>query len=216
MTTRAGWTLRGARAAIFAAVCVGVSAAGHVWMSGDAIPLWAVALAFAALTASGYALAGRRPRGILSISALMLLGELGQHYLFAAAQSAAAGSSMSAPATTEFVSGRVLPASAWICDMPASGMRHGGVGMIAAHVGAGLLAAWWLRNGDAAVFRLLQTLGVLAAPLLLLIWPDTLVVPDFLRAAPAFADAHVRARYNRLLSTVVARRGPPRSRICAI
>ncbi|MBR7825532.1 hypothetical protein KDK95_04385 [Actinospica sp. MGRD01-02] len=215
MTTRAGWQLRGARAAVFAAVCVGVSVAGHVWMSGDAIPLWAVALAFAALTASGYALAGRRPRGVLSISALMLLGELGQHYLFAAVQSAATAPAMPAPAASEFVSGRVLPASAWICGMPASGMRHGGIGMIAAHVGAGLLSAWWLRNGDAAVFQLVQTLGVLAAPLLLLIWPDTLVVPDFRRPALA-ADAHVRARCTRLLSTVVARRGPPFSRICAI
>lgn len=210
--TTVGRNLRGARAAIFAAVCVGLSAVGHVWMSGDVIPLWAVALAFVALTASGYVLAGRE-RGFLPIAALMLAGELALHLLFTAAQSPA----MAVPALPEFRSGRVVPASAWFCGMPQSVMGHGGgVGMIAAHAGAGLLCACLLRRGEAAVFRLLlETLGALAAPLLLLIWPDTLVVPDLLRTPPT-GEWHVLGRYNRLLSTVVARRGPPCSRICVL
>jgi hypothetical protein len=95
-----------------------------------------------------------------------------------------------------------------------SGGVHGGSGMIAAHVVAGLLCAWFLRSGDAALFRLLQVLATYAAPLLLLIWPGTLDVPEFQR--PLAADAHVLARYSRLLSTVLARRGPPCSRICTL
>jgi hypothetical protein len=162
------------------------------------------------MTATGYALAGRQ-RGFASIASLMLLGELGQHLLFTAAQNQAKDVS----AIPEFASGRVVPASAWICGMSHSGMGHGtgAVAMIAAHAVAGLVCAWWLRNGEAAVFRLLQTLGALAAPLLLLIWPDTLVVPDDYLRTPPPSDGHVVTRCNRLLSTILARRGPPCSRI---
>ena len=211
------WRLRGTRAAIFAAVCVGVSAAGHVWMSGDGLPLWAVALAFAAITAIGYALAGRQ-WGFPSISALMLCGELGQHLLFTSAQNSAVSANV--PAIPQFVSGRVVPASAWICGMPHSAMvGHGGSGsgMIAAHVVAGLLCAGWLRSGEAAAFRVLQALAdIAAAPLILLLWPEPLAVPDRPDIAPP-TDTHVSAVRARLLSSVVARRGPPdSSRICVL
>lgn len=243
MTTSAavGRYLRGARAAVFAAACVGLSAAGHVWMSGAAIPLWAVALAFAVIAAAGYVLAGRQ-RGFLTISALMLVGELGQHFLFTSAQGRTSSTAeakhtvvATIPALPAFLSGRIVPASAWICGMgkdhiaTASGpgsfgarlamdlMRgHDGLGMVAAHVVAGLLCAWWLRCGDASVFRLLRTLAVLAAPALLLIWPATLIVPDLLRTLGAPSHGRVLGPYNRLLATVVARRGPPSSRLCVI
>jgi hypothetical protein len=234
--TKVGRSLRGARAAVFAVACVGISAVGHVWMSGEAVPLWSVALAFAVLAGAGYALAGRQ-RGFLSISALMLVGELGQHLLFCAAQDMASASSASAtssvPALPSFISGRVLPLSDWICGMASSasssgmaargdgplGARlasdlmtgqagRGDVGMIAAHAAAGLLCAWWLRCGEAAVFRTLRWLATMAAPALLLRWPATLVVPDF-RRATAPRDDRAIGRCNRLLSTLVVRRGPP-------
>jgi hypothetical protein len=207
-------SLRGARAAVFAAVCVGLTAAGHVWMSGETVPLWSVALAFALLTGTGYALAGRQ-RGFLSISALMLVGELGQHLLFCAAQGATAVTT-SAPALPKFLSGRVVPSSDWICGMASSasssgmGMRgHDAVGMVAAHAAAGLVCAWWLRCGEAAVFQTLRWLATLAAPALLLLWPATLVIPDLLRAPATPRDDRALGRYNRLLSRLVVRRGPP-------
>ena len=244
--TTVGRSLRGARAAVFAAVCVGLTAAGHVWMSGDAVPLWSVTLAFVVVVGAAYALAGRQ-RGFLSISALMLVGELGQHLLFSAAQGmAAAGPGASAasagstvPALPTFLSGRVLPLSDWICGMAptaasssSSGMAargdgsigarlaadlmtgqagHDAVGMITVHAAAGLLCAWWLRCGDAAVFQLLRWLATLAAPALLILWPGTLVVPDLLLHAADTAPRDDRAlgRYNRLLSALVVRRGPP-------
>lgn len=228
-------SLRGARAAVFAAVCVGLTAAGHVWMSGENVPPWSVALALAVLAGAGYALAGRQ-RGFLSISALMLVGESGQHLLFCAAQNTtAASSAASVPALPRFLSGRVLPLSDWICGMAStsssSGMAargdgsfgarlaadlmtgqagHGSSGMIAAHAVAGLLCAWWLRCGEAAVFQLLRWLATLAAPALLLLWPATLVVPGSLRAATiAPRDDRALSHYNRLLSRLVVRRGPP-------
>ena len=238
--TTVGRYLRGARAAVFAAVCVGLTTAGHVWMSGDAVPLWAVALAFAALATLGYLLAGRQ-RGFLPISALMLVGELGQHLLFVSAQgptaatasAASAAETTSIPALPAFLSGRIVPASAWICGMGKSNMTaagpgsraarlasdlmtsHGAAGMVAVHVVAGLLCAWWLRQGEAGVFRLLRTLATLAAPALLLIWPAALVVPNLLRTRLSRHGFVLRC-YNQLLSTVVARRGPPRSRLCVV
>lgn len=206
METTVGRDLRGARAAMFAAMCVGLSAAGHVWMSGAVIPLWAVAFAFAVLTAAGYVL-GRRRFGFPKLATLMLLGECGQHYLFTAAQAQATSG---VPALPTFVSGPHVPASAWICSMPESAMGHGGAGMVLAHGVAGLLAAWWLRCGDVALFRLLRELAASAAPaLLLILWPAALVVPDFVRPLPSTADGRLLGRYNRLLSTVLARRGPP-------
>ncbi|HET9167990.1 MAG TPA: hypothetical protein VFN97_01100 [Actinospica sp.] len=209
-TNPVGWRLRGARAAIFAAMCVGVSAAGHAWISADGVPLWALGLAFVAILAAGSALAGRQ-RGFASIAALMLLGELGQHLVFTAAQNSA--SAAGAPAIPEFVSGHVVPASAWVCGMPHSGMSgHGGeAGMIGAHVVAGLLCAGWLRSGEAAFFRLVQAL-VARSPIPLLIWPEALVVPDRPRIVPR-GDGRLAARRTRLLSTSVARRGPPGFRI---
>jgi hypothetical protein len=216
-------SLRGARAAVFAAVCVGLTAAGHVWMSGETVPLWSVALAFALLTGAGYALAGRQ-RGFLSISALMLVGELGQHLLFSAAQGATTvtTSATSAPALPKFLSGRAVPSSDWICGMASSasssgmGMRgHDAVSMVAAHAAAGLLCAWWLRCGEAAVFQTLRWLATLAAPALLLLWPATPVIPDLLRAtATPPRDDRALGRYNRLLSRLVVRRGPPPSAAC--
>jgi hypothetical protein len=234
-------SLRGARAAVFAAVCVGLTAAGHVWMSGAAVPPWSVVLAFALLVGAGYALAGRQ-RGFLPIAALMLAGELGQHLLFSAAQGATSATTATAsvPALPRFLSGRVVPPSDWICGMASSasssgmgarghgsfGARlaadlmtgragHDAVGMIAAHAAAGLLCAWWLRCGEAAVFQTLRWLATLAAPALFLLWPATPVVPDLLRAAATPPrDDRALGRYNRLLSRLVVRRGPPGAAAC--
>ena len=231
---------------MFAAMCVGLTAAGHVWMSGRGVPLWALALALSALIAAGYALAGRQ-RGFLPISALMLAGELTLHLLFTLAQGsarAAASATASIPPLPNFLSGRAVPLSDWICGMGGwkSGMAaggggssgsigprlaadvmttagHGTAGMVAAHAAAGLICAWWLGRGEAAVFQVLRWLAVLAAPALLLLWPATLVVTtDFPRfaAAPGHGD-HILGRYKRLFSTVLARRGPPpRSCLCAL
>jgi hypothetical protein len=83
-------------------------------------------------------------------------------------------------------------------------------GMWAAHITAALVAAWWLRRGEAAVWSLARTLGlVLIAPLVLLV--VTLVAWTPPRQAPAAATQTPDrlAGPGRLLRSGLARRGPP-------
>lgn len=226
--------LRGARATVFAVACVGVSAAGHVWMSGAAVPAWALLAALLAVGGAGYALAGRQ-RGFASIAGLMLAGELGLHLLFTAAQHAgvAASSSMSGmpgmPPMPGMIVSHPVPAAAWLCGGGKTGLggpgsqtvsssmasmsAHGAVGMIAVHVAAGLLCAWWLRRGEIAVFRLLRVLARFAAPLLVIVWPGARMVLDFSFSVPNHRGERAPT-YRRLLVDAVVRRGPPPPLFC--
>ncbi|MFE6837228.1 hypothetical protein ACFVFI_20635 [Streptomyces sp. NPDC057705] len=92
----------------------------------------------------------------------------------------------------------------------------GGVGMIAAHLLAGLLCAAWLARGEAAVFRLARVLGAAAlhaarplARALALVRARVAAVP----AAPAFPAPCERPRRLRgaVHAHAVVRRGPPGS-----
>lgn len=226
-----GRSLRTARAAVFAAVCVSVSAAGHVWMSGPSIPAWALCIAVLAVGGTGYALAGRQ-RGFASIAPLMLTGQLGMHLLFTASQHTA-GATMPAmpgmPDMSRIIMPHPVPASAWLCGggMTASGASSGhgvtasmawmtaydSAGMIAVHAAAGLLAAWWLYRGEAAVFRLLQSFARFALPLLILAWPGAPWVPDLTAGMAVDANEHVPSGRVLLVHALV-RRGPPAPVFC--
>jgi hypothetical protein len=190
-----GRSLRGARAAVFAVACVGLSAAGHVWRSGESVPLWAVIVAVLAVGGAGYALAGRQ-RGFVPIAALMLAGELALHLLFTAAQHASGWGTTSMPTSQGSASAMAL----------MSGL--GSAGMIAVHGATGLICSWWLRCGEAATFRLLRSLAVLTAPLFVLLWPCAVAVPDFtLRTSPGRGAETAPTRL--LLVHALVRRGPP-------
>ncbi|MFB7178296.1 hypothetical protein ACFCYI_11370 [Streptomyces sp. NPDC056257] len=91
---------------------------------------------------------------------------------------------------------------------------HGGAGMIAAHLLAGLLCAAWLARGEAAVFRLARVLGAAALhaarPLsraLALVRARVAAVP----APPVFPAPYERPRGLRgaVHAHAVVRRGPP-------
>ncbi|MFD8142389.1 hypothetical protein [Streptomyces sp. NPDC059708] len=84
-TTRAGADLRMTRAAVFTAVCVVLSAAGHALASCATVPWWALALAFAGVFAIAAPLAGRR-RSRPGIAAGLAVGQLGLHTLFGLGQ----------------------------------------------------------------------------------------------------------------------------------
>ncbi|RPF41715.1 hypothetical protein EDD96_5525 [Streptomyces sp. Ag109_G2-6] len=84
-TTRAGAGLRTTRAAVFTAVCVVLSAAGHAVASCATVPWWALALAFVCLFAVTAPLAGRR-RSRPGIAAGLAVGQLGLHVLFGLGQ----------------------------------------------------------------------------------------------------------------------------------
>lgn len=94
---------------------------------------------------------------------------------------------------------------------------HGGVGMLAAHVLAGLFCAVWLARGEAAVFRLARVVGSAAlytarplARAVALVRARVVPVP----APPAPRPAYVRPRRLRgaVHAHAVVRRGPPGSR----
>ncbi|MCX5199979.1 hypothetical protein OG897_00675 [Streptomyces sp. NBC_00237] len=75
-----------ARAAVFAAVCVVLSAIGHVLGSTATVPWWTLAVGFAGLFALAAPLAGRT-RSLPGITFAMTAGQLALHALFGLGQS---------------------------------------------------------------------------------------------------------------------------------
>ncbi|MGW7141216.1 hypothetical protein [Streptomyces xanthophaeus] len=237
--------MRVIRAAMFAAVCVTLGAVGHSSMSGADIPFPGLLAAFGVTCALAWLGAGRR-RGPAGITAAVLLVQGVLHLVFSGSGAAHAGhapaalpasasapdpvhghhhmtgadpTAMPAPPGTAGMPGMAdVPAMA---DMPgmadlAGAAGHGGAGMIAAHVLAGLFCALWLARGEAAVFRLTGILGTAA---LLAARPLTraLALVRARTAAPLppapRAGRPVRVRPRRLRGAVhahaVVRRGPP-------
>ncbi|MEV0255290.1 hypothetical protein AB0H82_13685 [Streptomyces sp. NPDC050732] len=83
--TRDGADLRLLRAATFAAVCVVLSAGGHVLASCVAVPLWTLGAGFLVVLAVALPLAGRA-RSLPGIAALLATGQLALHALFGLGQ----------------------------------------------------------------------------------------------------------------------------------
>ncbi|WP_405839954.1 hypothetical protein OG528_19195 [Streptomyces platensis] len=81
-TARAAADLRLLRAAVFTAVCVALSAGGHILASCATVPLWTLGVAAAAVFAVAAPLAGRE-RSLPGIAVGLALGQLALHALFA-------------------------------------------------------------------------------------------------------------------------------------
>ncbi|MEE1939637.1 hypothetical protein V1L54_09435 [Streptomyces sp. TRM 70361] len=107
---RAAADLRLLRAAVFTAVCVTLSAAGHVFAAGQGLPLWTVGAGCVAVLAVAVPLAGRE-RSLPGIAALLAAGQFALHFLFSCGQSGPAARSVPAagdrPALLE-LAGRLL------------------------------------------------------------------------------------------------------------
>ncbi|MCP3756361.1 hypothetical protein [Streptomyces sp. TBY4] len=230
--------MRATRAALFAAVAVALGAVGHSYMSGTDLPAWGLLSAFALTGGLAWLAAGRR-RGPFPITGALLAVQAVLHLVFSASagsgHSAGMGMGMGAGAdtgmhgtggthsahstastgATESMQGMAdMPGMAGMGDM-AAGHAHDGLGMIAAHVLAGLFCALWLAWGEAAVFRLATALAagalLAARPLsrvLALLRTRVRLVPP----ARAFRPAGFR-RPRTLRGAVHAhtaeRRGPP-------
>ncbi|WP_199563671.1 MULTISPECIES: hypothetical protein [unclassified Streptomyces] len=78
---RAGAGLRLLRAAVFAAVCVALSAAGHALAACATVPWWTLLAAFLGVLAMAVPLAGRE-RSLPSIAAALAGGQLALHVVF--------------------------------------------------------------------------------------------------------------------------------------
>ncbi len=223
----AGPPFRLARAAVFAAVCVVVTALGHTLMSGDTLPVWAVAAAFAGTTAAAWWVTGRE-RGALVVTGATVVAQLGLHMAFRFAEVTAAP--MAGSATGD---GRPRVRDMGAAPMSGAAMGHmhhgadamsatapsmghlpwpwagpGGPGMATAHLLAALICGWWLWRGERAVFRLGRALAALLfVPLVLALR----ILGAGATPLPAWPSAPAVARRLRgvLLRHVILRRGPP-------
>ncbi|MCH6161544.1 hypothetical protein [Streptomyces marispadix] len=124
----AGADLRLVRAAVFTAVCVTLSAAGHSLTGGQRMPLWSLGLGFAVVFAVAAPLAGRE-RSLPGIAALLAAGQLALHTLFSCGRAAAgSGAASSAPAHAgthgTHTTGLRQLAAALLCDEPPGGISE--------------------------------------------------------------------------------------------
>ncbi|MEV1068056.1 hypothetical protein [Streptomyces sp. NPDC050263] len=195
--------VRSLRAAVFAAVCVLLAAAGHGLATGDAPPPWADGVGFLAVFAAGWLL-GARERSLPGIGSAMLVTQAGLHVAFDAARSRTAARTRPAMSMTSAHHGMPLHTHLHTHTATAAMTPHATV----AHVLAALAASWWLRRGEAALWSLLRW-AVAFLPGLAAWWraarvPRPPAVPSVRPAAPASVPAR-----QSLLRHAVSRRGPP-------
>ncbi|MFW6692683.1 hypothetical protein [Streptomyces sp. MAR4 CNX-425] len=100
----AGTELRLLRAAVFTAVCVVLSAGGHLLASDQTVPLWALGVAAALVFAVAAPLAGRE-RSLSGIAALLAVGQTGLHGVYGLGQHCAAGAAGAVAGSGAGVSG---------------------------------------------------------------------------------------------------------------
>ncbi|UQA96994.1 PE-PGRS family protein [Streptomyces halobius] len=232
----AGDVLRGLRAAVFAAVCVLLTALGHTLMSDTPLPGWMLLVAGLGTTAVAWCFAGRE-RGPMLVGLLTVGTQAALHSAFSFGQ-----------AVTDSGGGRLSLmrewANTWLCGaegMPSArleqfqqvhqtqqihqvqqlgpmdqmpGMSHAmhgsgsGSGMLAAHLLVALLSAWWLWGGERAAFRLVRTVSArLFAPLVLIL---RIVLPEAPPAVRASRKEPRHAARTLLLAHAISLRGPPR------
>ncbi|MGY0492888.1 hypothetical protein [Streptomyces sp. WG-D5] len=170
--------LRLLRAAVFAAVCVVLSAAGHVLGSTATVPLWTLSLGFLGVLCATVPLTGRE-RSLPGIAAALGAGQIALHSLFglgqqhtmtmasASAEPSAveraarlmcgAGASTLSPAQAQRIldNARVPSGEAHhMADAAGSSMSLlPSLPMLLAHLLAAFGAGWLLRHGDLALSR---------------------------------------------------------------
>ncbi|MFF4256430.1 hypothetical protein ACFY1L_35035 [Streptomyces sp. NPDC001663] len=99
-TARSGRDLRILRAAVFAAVCVVLAAAGHTLASCATVPLWTLGAGFVGTALVVVPLAGRA-RSLPGIAALLAGGQTVLHTLFGLGQHTTSAGGMSMPSMSD-------------------------------------------------------------------------------------------------------------------
>ncbi|WP_159945136.1 MULTISPECIES: hypothetical protein [unclassified Nocardiopsis] len=182
--------LRAARAGVFASVCSAVSAGGHTAFSDHAVPLGGLLAGAVLVYAFAWAASGRE-RGLGAIAGWMAWSQLALHLAFSVAQSSFARSSGAHDAHA--FGSRVAESS-------------GGAGMLVAHLVAGAVCAWWLRQGEAALFSYLRLAA--AALLPVLVFAVVRPLPERVPTAP-LPEADLPAPTTPYLRHSLVLRGPP-------
>ncbi|MFC0849924.1 MULTISPECIES: hypothetical protein [Streptomyces] len=203
----AGDSCRTVRAAMFAALCVLLTALGHVLMSQAPVPWWALGCGFVATGATAWALAGRERRfGPVVAFAVGAQAVLHETFSWAQATARPAMAPMDMP-MSGMSTGHMSHMGSMGHDMAGMPLGMSSSGMLAAHLLAALLCGLWLAHGERAAFRILRAFaGWLFAPLR----------PTLLSAAPPRAprprarrDRTVRAPRQLFLVHAITSRGPP-------
>ncbi|MEU3981488.1 hypothetical protein AB0F77_15495 [Streptomyces sp. NPDC026672] len=120
-TTRSGAGLRVLRAAVFAAVCVVLAAAGHTLASCVSVPLWTLGAGFLGTLVLVVPLAGRA-RSLPGIATVLALGQTALHTLFGLGQHgamAAASGSMPMGSTGSMGSMGSMGSAGSMASMPS-------------------------------------------------------------------------------------------------
>ena len=182
---RAAPALRGLRAAVFAALCVTLAATAHR-LAGHPPPAgWVAASGFTAVIALAMPMCGQE-RSLREICGAMAMTQIGLHLLF--------------------------NTSAARASVPPMTDHQDAARMFAAHLAAAMVAAWWLRCGEAAVWSLLRQAATLL-PRPRLRWPEV-TAPDGQSPQACFrrCEEHEQQTRRLLLRHSVTRRGPPANR----
>ncbi|QMU80153.1 hypothetical protein GXW83_09430 [Streptacidiphilus sp. PB12-B1b] len=204
------------RALVFTLLTVVLSSGSHVLMTSEPLP-WPTVLAAAAGSLLLALLLGRRERSYAAIAALLVPLELALDTLFTDGQAQCYQATGGGPLIGPWHSVNTL-----ICGSggPTPVLHAAGGGLspwlvLAAHLLVGLLAAWWLSQGETAAFRLARAVGaaagLFAAPLrralrlavAALLAPEPQPGPGRRRPERTAAPARPRLRHT------LARRGPP-------
>ncbi|MFE0677921.1 hypothetical protein [Streptomyces sp. NPDC058867] len=219
--------LRAARVALFTLVCVALAATGHSLAGGHRPPLLALALGGTTVALLAGRLAGReRTFGQLAGAVTLTQGAL--HLLFTltgpghtatapAAQGGLHAKHLAHADATAFYGAEAVNGAADAGAAPvgmAMASTHLSPLMLLAHLVAGLGTAWWLRQGEALVWRLCRLLGAplstaLHALVLLRRWARLQALLAWRRLPPLFRTAHQVPCRIRVLEHTLARRGPP-------
>lgn len=196
------------RAALFAALCLALGAGAHEAMSAGAIPAWALLIGgFGAFVPARYA-AGRGEHGLLGISALMGVVQVGLHLLFCFAQQAGSARGVGAmPTMPGMPEGMPMPPMPGMGAPASAAAGCKGGGMLLGHALAALACAWWLRRGEAALHAVIRS----AVVRLSVTWAvAVLVLPPADRVPrPPRTRSRTRALRSLWQRGIVARRGPP-------
>lgn len=228
--------LRAARVAVFSLVCVLLAATGHALAGGHRPPLTLLALGGTAVAVTVGRLAGReRTLGQIAGAVAVTQGVL--HLLFAlvgpahphvpSPASASASAQQGRRGEPDAHMGHMLHAghhgSGVVTGAAETGAEPVGMAMASAHLSplmllthlaAALGAAWWLRQGEALVWRLGRVLGaplsaVLHALVLLRRWSRYRAELSHRRVPPGFRAEREASLRTRVLRHALARRGPP-------
>lgn len=181
------------RAGMFTLVCASVSAHGHRSAAGEDVPLGGLLLGMLIVFTIAWTVAHRR-QSSATLTAWMLWGQLALHLAYTS----------SSP--TDLPSG---------IAHGAHGTGHGGEGsvlspgwtMLAAHLFAALVSAWWLDRGEKHLFRFLRFMALTVCALLLVLGFSP-APPRPSGQAPPMVD-RIGRRPNAYLRYARLLRGPP-------